>query len=464
MYAKNTTLILKLLSNNTVDMSEEYDGIIIGAGPAGAQAARSLASRDYDVAVLETESRDEFPRTSNKSTAGTFPRMMSAFDIPDDVVMQYTDSVVLESPENYFVDDKAGAVLDFGDFKNFLVDEGEENGADYFFDARAFGPVMGEDSVEGVKYNGDQEIYGDIIIDASGPSAVIAGHDDVGIVDLEGQKRAVGIEYEIDGAELDPANFDSEREFADLSEAMMFRMDHGIAPGGYAWIFDTGDNTAKVGVCYIQNTQHSREAIDGKTIDDYLQEWIVDDPRFEAESVGDINPLEKHRGSAHVQMPDNFSSDNVMAIGDTVPSVDPLWGEGIHTGMESARAAAITADDQLTGRKIGKEINPDDIDLSAYDTRWNRDVGPNRTERYFLTQAMYNLDNDRFDTLMDDLRDADLDALSELNNGNLSKIFEIARPGDAEALLRATHDTARQKNEAIRKAEDWVRERVDNIK
>lgn len=444
-------------------MSDEYDIVIAGAGPAGAQAARSLASRDYDVAVLETEDGDEFPRTSNKSTAGTFPRMMSAFDIPDDVVMQYTDSVVLESPNDQYVTDKAGAVLEFADFKNFLVEDGEENGADYFFDSRAFGPVMGEDSVEGVKYNGDQEIFGDVIIDATGPSAVIAGDEDVGIVDLEGEKRAVGIEYEVDGVELDPDNFDSDRSYADLSDAMMFRMDHNIAPGGYAWIFDTGDQTAKVGVCYIQNTQHGRQAVDGKTIDDYLQEWIADDPRFEQESVEDINPLDVHRGSAHVQMPDNFSSDNVMAVGDTVPSVDPLWGEGIHTGMESARAAAITADEQLTGKKIGNEVTPDDIDLSNYDVRWNRDVSPNRTPRYFLTQAMYNLDNNRFDTLMQDLREADVDALSSLNNGNLRNISSIARLEDAEALVRATHDTVRQKNDAIREAEDWVRERVDNI-
>jgi len=445
-------------------MSEDYDIVIAGAGPAGAQAARSLANRDYDVAVLETENRDDFPRTSNKSTAGTFPRMMGAFDIPDDVVMQYTDSVVLESPNNDYSMEKAGAVLDFGDFKNFLVEEGEENGADYFFDSRVFDTIPGDEAIQGVRYNGDHKIYGDIIIDATGPSAVIAGDEDVGIVDLEGEKRAIGIEYELDNVELDPSNFDSEREYPDLSEAMMFRMDHGIAPGGYAWIFDTGDNTAKVGVCYIQNNQHSRQAVDGKTVDDYLQEWIVDDPRFDPESVDEIDPLEMHRGSAHVQLPDNFSSDNVMAIGDTVPSIDPLWGEGIHTGMESARAAAITADEQLTDTKIGKNVDPESIDLSNYDIRWNRDVAPNRDARYFLTQTMYNLDNDRFDTLMEDLENADLNSLSDLNNGELSSITEIGRLTDAEALLRATHDTVRQKNDAIREAEDWVRQRVDNLR
>ena len=53
-------------------MSEQYDVVIAGAGPAGAQCARDVAKRGYDVLILETENEAEFPRQSNKSTAGTF--------------------------------------------------------------------------------------------------------------------------------------------------------------------------------------------------------------------------------------------------------------------------------------------------------------------------------------------------------------------------------------------------------
>ena len=122
-------------------MSERFDVVVAGAGPAGAQCARDLAARNYDVLVLETEPEDGFPRQSNKSTAGTFPSMMASFSIPDDVVMQYTDKVVLESPNDYYVQDQAGAVLEFGDFKRFLVRDSRENGAEYRFDSRVTAPI-----------------------------------------------------------------------------------------------------------------------------------------------------------------------------------------------------------------------------------------------------------------------------------------------------------------------------------
>ena len=123
-------------------MSEHYDVVIAGAGPAGAQCARDLAERGYDVLVLEAEPEDDFPRQSNKSTAGTFASMTGAFGIPDDVVMNYTDEVVLESPNEHFVQYQPGAVLEFADFKRWLVADGRESGAEYRFDARVNNPVL----------------------------------------------------------------------------------------------------------------------------------------------------------------------------------------------------------------------------------------------------------------------------------------------------------------------------------
>jgi digeranylgeranylglycerophospholipid reductase len=231
---------------------ERYDAVIAGAGPAGAQCARDLAAREYDVLVLETESEDEFPGRSNKSTGGTFPSMMASFGIPDDAVMQFTDRVVLESPNDHFAQDQSGAVLDFGAFKQFLVDDGRERGAEYRFGARVSKPIMEDGAIAGVRYGGDEAVYGDIVIDATGPSAPLAKA--LGVSDLQRRNQAIGVEYEFEGVDLDVEGY------ADLRDAMMLRLDHDIAPGGYSWIFHTGGDTAKVGLCYIQNEIHTDRA------------------------------------------------------------------------------------------------------------------------------------------------------------------------------------------------------------
>ncbi len=402
-------------------MNDRYDVVIAGAGPAGAQCARDLAARGYDVVVLETEAEDEFPRQSNKSTAGTFHSMMTAFAVPDDVVMQYTDSVVLESPTEHYVRDQTGAVLEFADFKRYLVADGREKGAEYRFDARVTAPVMEGGEIAGVRYDGDEEIYGDIVVDATGPSAPLAKKLDV--VDLKRENHAIGIEYEFEGIDIDRPGF------ADLRDAMMLRLDHEIAPGGYSWIFHTGGDTAKVGLCYIQNDHHSRYAKDGHTIDDYLEHWLETDPRFsDAEKIAG----KQHRGSAHIQKPGQLHTDRFMAIGDTVPTVDPLWGEGINKCMQSGRVAAMAADSCL--KHDG--VEPTAENLEVYDTLWHRDVAPNVDNRLLMTQLLYLAPNERYDELMRDLQRLDDDTLAKANKGNFRAIARLLDIEDAPLLAR----------------------------
>jgi len=406
-------------------MTERYDVAIAGAGPAGAQAARDLARRGYDAVVLETEAEDGFPRASNKSTGGTFPSMLSAFGIPDDVVMQFTDSVVIESPSEFLRKQQTGAVLDFGAFKQFLVADGREEGAEYRFDARVSGPVMDDGEVDGVRYNGGEELRADVVIDATGPAAPIAS--ELGISDLKRDRHAIGVEFEMEGVDLDAAGH------ADLNDAMMLRLDHEYAPGGYAWIFHTGGDTAKVGLCYINNGSYQRYATADRTIDGYLEHWIDTDPRF-----AEATKIEgrQHRGSAHVQPPGGMSTDSFMAIGDTVPSIDPLWGEGIHNGMKSGRAAAITADQSLT---------PEEPDTSAeamafYEKLWHREVAPRMESRLRMTDMLYLAPNDRYDRLLADLNSLDDETLARANKGSWRAIAKLLHAGDLPILARFAKD------------------------
>jgi digeranylgeranylglycerophospholipid reductase len=403
-------------------MSDRFDVVVAGAGPAGAQCARDLAQRGYDVAVLEAEPEDDFPRQSNKSTAGTFPSMMASFGVPDEVVMNYTDDVVLESPNDHYVQHQPGAVLEFAEFKQWLVREGREEGATYRFDARVNAPIMEDGRIAGVRYAGDEEAYADIVVDATGPAAPLAKQ--LGVSDLRRDHQAIGVEWEMEGVDVDHP------DYADLTDAMMLRLDHDYAPGGYSWIFHTGGDTAKVGLCYIQNESHERYGRDGASIDDYLEDWLATDPRFAgAERIAE---KQQHRGSAHIQMPGDLYTDGFMAVGDTVPTIDPLWGEGIHKGMKSGRMAAITADRCFTNG------DPDTsaAAMSVYGKLWHSKVAPRMRERLLMTELLYLAPNERYDTLMADLRAADSDVLAKANAGNVRAMMKLVHASDVPLLGR----------------------------
>jgi digeranylgeranylglycerophospholipid reductase len=413
-------------------MPDRFDVIVAGAGPAGAQCARDLAQRGYDVVVLEAESEADFPRQSNKSTAGTFPSMMASFGVPDEVVMNYTDDVVLESPNDHYVQHQPGAVLEFAEFKRWLVREGREQGATYRFDARANAPIMADGTISGVRYAGDEEVYADIVVDATGPAAPLA--KELGVSDLQRDHQAIGVEWEMEGVEM------NHPDYADLTNAMMLRLDHTYAPGGYSWIFHTGGDTAKVGLCYIQNESHEQYGRDGASIDDYLHQWLEDDPRFA--DAQRITEKQQHRGSAHIQMPGKLCTDGFMAVGDTVPTIDPLWGEGIHKGMKSGRMAAITADRCFT------EADPDTSAeaMSVYSKLWHSEVAPRMRERLLMTELLYLTPNERYDTLMDDLRGADGDTLAKVNAGNVRAMLQLLHVRDVGLLAKFTRERLRERS------------------
>ncbi|WP_247420054.1 digeranylgeranylglycerophospholipid reductase [Halomarina salina] len=404
----------------TEDESDHFDVVIAGAGPAGGQCARDLAARGYDVLVLETEAEAEFPRQSNKSTAGTFPSMMTAFGVPDRLVEKFTDSVVVESPTSHYKQSQPGAVLDFVAFKQWLVADAREKGAEFRFESRVNSPIMEDGRIVGVRYAGGEEVYADIVVDATGPSAPLAKALDVS--SLHRTNQAIGIDYKIEGIDLD------HEEYADLNGAMMLRLDHDIAPGGYSWIFHTGGDTAKVGVCYIQNERHEELARDGMRIDDYLEYWMDTDPRFaDAEPVEGAHIL---RGSAHIQMPGRLSTDGFMAVGDTVPTIDPLWGEGIHQGMKSGRAAATTADHCLT-------LDTPDTSaerMSVYEDLWHERVAPNMQTRLLMTELLYLVPNERYDGFIRDLNALSSETLGKANAGSFRSLARLLEPGDLRYL------------------------------
>ena len=350
-------------------MTERADVVVAGGGPAGLQFARSMTGRsNRSVVVLEA---NDALSDNDKSTGGTFDRVIEGFDIPDSVVMDDCADVVFEAPGASEHLPIPGYVLDFPAFLEFLGEDAEANGADVRTGCRVTDPLVEDGRVVGVEYreDGDEKrVRADLVVEATGPRAVLAGP--LGMFDRTSAQRGIGKEYEMEGR-------------YDL-DSMLFRFDHEAAPGGYAWTFPAGDGVFKAGVCWIDDF-YERHGPDDAVIDDFVERWVAADDRWEADERRAV-----HAGEAVSNNSLNRRAvDGLVAVGDAVSSINPLFGEGIRPGMESAEMAVDVALDAFAAGDTSRER------LAPYERRWNDEKGLHWRVQRIVGELLYDFDADR---------------------------------------------------------------------
>ena len=345
-----------------------YDIAVAGGGPAGLQFARSVASRsERSVVVLEA---NDSLADNDKSTGGTFEEAIRRFDIPADVVMAETDAVAFEAGGAVGRVPVPAYVLDFPDLLTFLGEDAAERGAEIRTGTRVTGPVTDDGRVTGVECRGGAErVTADVVVDATGPAATLVG--DLGLFDTGGATRAVGKEFEIEGThEIDD---------------MLFRFDHDLAPGGYAWAFPAGEDALKVGVCWLDDYYERHAADPSASIDTYIDRWLAADDRWTVD-----RRREAHAGSAYIDSAlGRRTADGLVAVGDAVASINPLLGEGIRPGMKSAEMAADAVCDALDAGDTSRER------LAAYERRWNEQRGGHWRRQNLVSHLLYGFDADQ---------------------------------------------------------------------
>lgn len=348
----------------------EFDVVIAGGGPSGLQFARELGTRtEYSVVVLE---RNEALADNDKSTGGTFHQVIMGFDIPDRVIMDSSPDVIFEGPEAQSRLEIPNYVLDFPAFVEYLGENAEEHGVEIVTGARVSGPITTDGAVEGVRVEVDdesQDYYGDVIVDATGPAGVLTSK--LGMWDPDAAQRGIGKEFQVKGT------FEC--------DSMLFRFDHGYAPGGYAWVFPGGGGVFKIGVCWVNDFYQRHKPPQDGEIDEYVRQWIESDDRWTVDEIEAV-----HAGQA---VSDNSinqrAGHGIVAVGDSVSSINPLFGEGIRPGMESAEMAADTVIEAL---EVGDTSR---AKLKEYEQRWNTEKGPKWKTQRMVGELLYDFDADQ---------------------------------------------------------------------
>lgn len=328
-----------------------YDVVVIGAGPAGGQAARNLSKKGHKVLLVE---RFRDFGENDFSSAGMTLEPLEEFNLPNSIIGSYWNDIEIQCSKNKYSWKSAkakGVVLDFKKLKQFLVDDTIKNGGEVLMGHRYIGKKITNNIVTLTLLNTSTskniEVQTKLVVDATGPLRKVMFDD------KEDQPKMVlgsGTEYVIE----------VEQEVYDIfKEKLVFFLGHEWAIKGYSWIFPMENRILKVGAgkTHIKSVdQEETDATTKKITEKIIEEYV---------KSKEYKILDKHGGILRYSpgIKDRFYHNKVIAVGDSVSAINPRGGEGIRYAMQTA---------DLASEYIDTYINTGSANFSNYRKRWRK--------------------------------------------------------------------------------------------
>jgi len=337
---------------------------VIGGGPAGLHLARRLASRGYDIEVLEEHSPGAEPV---HCTGILSPDIFQEFSIAPEGPVQELKTVRFHSPKGqtirYRTDQVEAVVVDRGAFDQNLRDLAIASGAVINAGKRATRIEIGKTGVT-VSCSGDSPRVARACVLATGSSYTL--HRDLGIGFPPVYLNCVQAEIP-DG----------------ISEDVEIFFGRELAPKGFAWVVPArrgSANVVRVGLMCEGNA----EACFNRFL-----------PRTQAMGMPQNTDLRLRPRILPLAPIRKTYGNRFLVVGDAAGLVKPTTGGGVFYSMVSAEISAEVLDESLRKDQLGESA------LSMFQERWRARLMEEIEAQLTLRLLLQRLTDDEMESVFD---------------------------------------------------------------
>ncbi|HTY10908.1 MAG TPA: NAD(P)/FAD-dependent oxidoreductase [Bacteroidota bacterium] len=381
-------------------MKQDYDVIVVGAGPAGSTAARYAAAGGASVLMLEKDRDVGYPVRCGEAVSheGVIqfiepnPKWIASTVTKFRLVAPNGKSVVPRL-------DGTGYVLERRIFDYEVAKLAANEGAEVVTKAYVYDLLKNDDGgVVGVR-----ALIKDVKVDIRCKVVVAADGVESRVGKWAGIDTTCHIRDMESCAQMTISGIDVEPDVLD------FYFGDEVSPGGYLWVFPKGKDTANVGLGLSVEEAKKKPAIK------FLHEFM--EKKFPRAAI-----LTHIAGGVPcAKTCDKIVANNVILIGDAAHQVNPVSGGGIISGMIGGMIGGEVAAEAVASGDLAH--------LIEYEKRWQKRLGWRHEVFYTIKEAIAGFSDDTLNSICD--------SALQLSEGNrtLGGIFRTALWNKPSMLL-----------------------------
>lgn len=359
-------------------MSDKYQVLVVGGGPAGLSAAEVAARQGARTLILERQNEIGYPI---HTSGGTWVKDMQALHVPAHLYHP-VHTIFFLSPHRevtfHYTTDVC-CIVDIRGLYQHLATRAIAAGAELRVRHTVDQILTEQGRITGVtaKTNKSEriQVQAAVTIDASGFSRHVGVRTDMG---QAFHRYGFGAEYD-----LYAPNYPQDELFLIMGSA--------YAPNGYAWAFPHGNGRVRLGVGVI----HPDSENDARA---YLDSIMHDLPQLATRFKG-ASPLEYHTGLFPSEgAVANFTRDGLILAGDAGGHGSTLVGEGIRFAMYSGQMAGDVAAEAVKSGNTSTEY------LRTFDRRWRARFGRDMDISYMINKHIAAYTDAQWDSGLDLLK------------------------------------------------------------